>query len=159
MSVNIIPDRDLKGNIITLQPAFRSKSLPEGNLFKRVHGASSIDIPANTTGYITFAVPYPVCKFSGATIINIDLGDTLDFFVLDTAVNTFSGLPVETYGANFPLNQFGFDVVMPNGNEYTNTSNYDADLYQDMQVMCAYKNNSATAKKVHMNVELHEVKQ
>lgn len=137
---------------------FADKKVSEGNLFKRVHGVSSLDIPANTTGYIELVIPYPQCKFSGAMIINCELGDTVDFLILDTATNTYSQAPIEMYGANFPLNQFGFDVVMPNGS-YENTSNYDADLYQGMELLCAYKNNSATAKKVYMNVELHEVKQ
>jgi len=138
---------------------FASKKLEnDSSLFKRVHGVPSVDIPAGLTGYVNLIIPYNACKFSGAEIINVELGDTLDFFVLDTPTNTYSSLPVETYGANFPLNQFGFNVVMPNSEQYKNTSNYDADLFLGMEIMCAYKNNSDTAKKVYMNVDLHEVK-
>lgn len=157
MGINVMPERDANGHLVQQQPPFKSKAVVGGKLFKRVHGASSLSIPAGSTGYITLVVPYAICKFSGATIINTEIGDTVDFYVLDTPTNTYSQLPVGTYGANFPLNQFGFDVIMPNG-DYTNTSNYDADLYQTMEVMAAYKNNGTAAKIVHMNVELHEVK-
>lgn len=157
--MSYIPNRDSLGHPVGFMSPFALKEVDGKKLFKRVHGCDSgaTLIPANTTGYIIFTIPYPACKFSGATLLNCELGDTLDYIILDDANNTYSQAPVETYGANFPLNQFGFDVVLPSG-EYKNTSNYDADLYYGMQLMCAYKNNSASAKKIYMNVELHELK-
>lgn len=140
-------------------PAFANKKLlvngVQKSLFKRVHGAS-VSIPANSTGYLELIVPYPTCKFSGAEIFGGSLGDSLDFFILDTATNTYSGAPIEY--PNWLLNQFGFDVQIP-GSEYQNTSNYDADLYHSMVISCAYKNNDPdNAKVISGNFWLHEVK-
>lgn len=147
---------------ISKEIAFASKKIDingvEKSLFKRVHGLRSASIPAGVTGYLELTVPYPQAKFSGAEIFGTDHLDTLDFLILDTPTNTYSGAPVETYGANFPLNQFGFDVEMPARGDYANTSNYDADLYYGMIVMCVYKNNSAEAKIISGNFWLHEVK-
>lgn len=141
-----------------IKAAFDNKKLSTGeSLFKRVHGLSSSVIPAGIAGDLVFTVPYPKCKFSGAEIINVEIGDTLNFLILDTDTNTYSGLDVGTYGANVQLNQFGFDVRMPDGS-YSNTSNYDADLFQGMKLKCVYTNNSQDGKVIHMNAELHEVK-
>ena len=137
---------------------FASKILESGeSLFKRVHGVSQT-IAAITTANIDFIVPYPKVKFSGAHLIGNVKGNTLDFTVHDTPTNTISGLDVNTYGANFKLNQFGYDIYMPDG-QYENTSNYDADLYQDMIIRCTYTNNDSNPVTIGMNVELHEVKQ
>lgn len=137
-------------------PAFASKYLEGGrSLFKRVHGVETT-IPANSTGYLELAIPYAEVKFTGAAIFGSDLGDLLDFFVLDTDENTYSQVPLE-YGANYLLNQFGFDVRLPQ-DRYENTSNYDASLYYSMILCCAYKNNTDTEKTIYMNAELHEVR-
>ena len=138
--------------------SFASKAVAEGKLFKRVHGANTT-IVAGATGYVELIIPYPTCKFSGAEIIGADIKDTVDFFVLDNDTNTYSQEPVQTYGPNFVLNQFGFDVEMyPAGLVYSNVSNYDADLFQTMQLLCAYKNNGNAEKYIALNFELHEVK-
>lgn len=169
---------------ISKEPSFTSKKVMvngvEKSLFKRVHGVRSPVIPANTTGYFELVIPYPMSKFTGAELFGVDRLDTLDFFILDNDTNSYSGLPLDPYGPNFPLNQFGFDVEMPgetleaiyntedppaiigyrnhgNGN-YANTSNYDADLFQSMIVMCAYKNNSPVDKIISGNFWLHEVR-
>ena len=141
----------------TVTSAFASKSITmngmDKSLFKRIHGVS-IDIPAGTTGFLEFTIPYMSSKFTGANIFGADLKDTVDFFVLDTATNTYSGAP----GSFYVLNQFGFDVEMPPGGIYENTSNYDADLYQGMIVSCAFKNNGTVSKYISMNLWIHEVK-
>jgi hypothetical protein len=142
-------------------PPFASKKIivngVEKSLFKRVHGVSA-SIGSSTTVDIDFTVPYPVAKFTGAEIFNTDNGDTLDFTVHDDASNTYSGAPTSSPGyPNYLLNQFGFDVCMPS-DRYKNTSNYDADLYQNMIVRCSYTNNTGSTKTVCMNVWLHEVK-
>ena len=135
---------------------FASKHIVENgitkSLFKRVHGVS-IDIPAGSTGFLEFTIPYAKSKFTGANIFGADLEDTVDFFVLDTVTNTYSGAP----GSFYVLNQFGFDVEMPPGGVYENTSNYDADLYPNMVVSCAFKNNGASSKYISMNLWIHEV--
>jgi len=150
--------KDANNNIFLPVASFASKAVEGGKLFKRVHGVNNI-IAAGTTGYVEFIVPYAACKFSGAEIIGADIKDTVDFFVLDNDTNTYSAAPVETFGPNFILNQFGFNVEMyPAGLVYKNESNYDADLFQTMQLLCAYKNNGAADKYIAVNFELHEVK-
>lgn len=138
------------------EPPFAAKTIEVNGttkkLFKRVHG-ESLSIANGATGHIDHIVSYTTCKFSGAEIFNTDLGDTVDFKILDDANNTYSGAP----GSNYQLNQFGFDVQMP-ADRYKNTSNYDADLNVGMVVRCSYTNNSGAAKTVAMNIWLHEVK-
>lgn len=128
------------------------------SLFKRVHGVKSSSISAGGEVDIDLVVPYAHAKFTGAEIFGTELGDTLKFYVLDDATNTYSGAPTTSPGyPNYILNQFGFDVEMP-VDRYKNTSEYDADLYQNMVVRCKYKNNGANAKTISMNVWLNEVK-
>jgi hypothetical protein len=148
--------------IIDSSPPFASKKIKdaqgnEKSLFKRVHGVSA-SVADGATVDIDFTVPYAAAKFTGAEIFNTDFGDTLDFTVHDDATNTYSGAPTTSPGyPNYILNQFGFDVQMPN-DRYKNTSNYDADLYLGMIVRCSYTNNSGATKSVSMNVWIHEVK-
>lgn len=141
---------------IQFETPFLPKTVNDKKLFKRVHGVESDLILANSIGYLTLVVPYDTCKFTGAVIINTDVGDKVDFLVLDTPTNSISGLDIGTYGANTPLNQFGIDVYMKDGS-YKNTSEYDADLFKDMEIYCVYYNNTNSDKKVQMNVDLHEV--
>ena len=152
----VIPDRDSNGHQLTLIHPFASKRIPEGNLFKRVKGYK-FNVAANETKNLDIVIDLPTCKFSGAQIIGGEQGDQVDFKILDTNTNTVSGLDVNVFGANFPLNQFGFDVVIPSSN-YSNTSDYDADLFAGLVVRCVYKNSTATAKTIGINLELHEVK-
>ena len=82
----------------------------------------------------------------------------LNYYILDDVNNTYSGAPTTNPGyPYYQLNQFGFNVEMPNEN-YKNTSNYDADLYYGMIVRCQYTNNGSTEKYVSSNLWLHEVK-
>ena len=122
-------------------------------LYKRVHGVNVV-IPAGQTGYLDFVSPYSATKFTGAEIFGGVIGDSLDFFVLDSVNNDYSGAP----GSHYILNQFGFDVQMCPGGKYANTSNYDADIYYGMVINCAFKNNGTEDKIIAMNVWLHEVK-
>lgn len=138
------------------EPPFAAKTIEVNGvtkkLFKRVHG-ENLSIATGATGHIDHTVTYTTCKFSGAEIFNTDLGDTVDFKILDDASNTYSGAP----GSNYELNQFGFNVEMP-ADRYKNTSNYDADLQVGMIIRCSYTNNSGATKTVSMNVWLHEIK-
>lgn len=153
-----IPDRDIDGNIIVTLSPFASKKIPGGSLFKRVHGLSGI-VNANSTANIDFVVPYAVCKFNGAEIIGCKFGDLVDFTVHDTANNDISGLPTTApYGPNIELNKFGHGVFMP-AEFYENTSEYDADLFQNMIIRCTYTNNTNENITIGINFELHEVKQ
>jgi len=139
------------------EPPFAAKTIKVNGvtkkLFKRVHGVASSTIAGGATVNIDFVVPHAHCKFTGAEIMNTDIGDTLNYLILDDASNTYSGAP----GSHYQLNQFGFNVQMPQ-TYYANTSDYDADLYQGMIVRCEYTNNSGSAKVITSNLWLHEVK-
>ena len=159
----MIGEADKDGNYFIRVSPFMSKQITVNgevkSLFKRVHGQKK-EIAAGATENIDLFVPYPQVKFTGATIINTDYGDTVDFTVHDTANNTISGLDVGTYGANVELNKFG-DTVYMKKDYYENTSNYDADLFGHdggMIIRCSYTNNTTNTKTIYMNVELHEVK-
>ena len=148
MGVHHIPERDKEGRQVVYLSPFANKRLPEGDLFKRVHGVSAT-IAAGSTGNVELVVPYNIAKFNGAEIINCKLGDTVDFMVYDNPSGTISGVP------DLMLNQFGFNVQMPN-DFYKNTSEYDADIILGMKIQCQYTNNGADPVTIYMNVELHE---
>lgn len=128
--------------------AFASKVLLSGkSLFKREHGVrASLSSGSND---ILFTVPYAWVKMIGVEVIGGELGDYVDFYVLDSSTGTYSGT------ANYTLNQFGFEVnIAPD--EYEENSSYDADLYIGMQLKLVY--HSVSAKQVGVNFNLNEVK-
>ena len=129
-------------------PPFAAKTLPNGKkLYARTHGKKFTVTPGQNT--LEFDIPYGECKLSGVQIINCELAECLDFFVLDDDVGTYSTIP------NYPLNQFGFDVFMTK-DSYVRESNYDASLYQNMTISIQYK--AEVGKDVYINYMLHEVK-
>lgn len=156
-----IPDRDAEGNIIQKATPFAAKTLSINGatkkIFKRVHGIHNPSVSAGQTVNIELIIPYAWVKFTGAEIFGCELGDIVNFTVHDTVNNDISGLDPQIYGANVQLNKFGYDVIMPN-DKYANTSEYDADLYQNMIIRCTYTNNGASAKYIGINVWLHEIK-
>lgn len=131
-------------------PPFAAKVLPNGKkLFRRKHGVSET-IEANSSGTISLVIPYALAKVNKVEIINCAVGDTADLKVYDTPTGTISTVP------NYMLNQFGFDVVLPNG-FYVDESNYDADLIQDMKIEITYTNNSDQNRLVGINIVLHQL--
>ena len=142
----------LKGNIakevLSTTPPFTNKTTIDGkNLYARTTGKSfTLTAGANT---LDFDIPYAHVKITGMEIIGSEVGDTLDFFVLDDDSGTYSTVP------NYVLNQFGYDVAVPDG-FYKRESNYDADLYYNMCISITYY--STSAKTVYINYVLHEVK-
>lgn len=135
---------------INSQPAFAAKTLPDGKkLFRRKHGISST-ILANSSGIISFTVPYNQAKINKAEIINCSNGDTVNLTVHDTTTGTYTTVP------NYQLNQFGFNVQMPDG-MYKDESQYDADLLLNMVVKIEYTNNTNSDKLIGVNITLHEV--
>lgn len=160
MGAGYIPKKDIDGDGLQKNAPFAAKVLIVNGvvkkLYKRVHGITQL-VPTGQTVNIDLVVPYAWCKFTGAEIFNTEFKDSVNFSVHDTANNDISGLDAGTYGANFMLNQFGFNVIMPES-EYRNTSDYDADLYQNMIIRCSYTNNGQSDKTIGMNVWLHEVK-
>jgi hypothetical protein len=146
---------------ISEPPPFAAKTIivngVEKSLYKRIHGIKSSSIASGQQVNIDFVITYNHVKFTGAEVFGTELGDTIDFYVLDDSNNTYSGAPTESPGyPNYLLNQFGFLVEMP-ADRYMNSSDYDADLYINMIIRCKYKNNGASPKTISMNVWLHEV--
>lgn len=151
------PRKDKDNAVVIKNEAFASKTTADGkSLYKRVHGASFNVLNGATTN-CRFTIPYTHCKIEAMEIINAHTGDLMDFKVLDTVTNTYSGLDTGTYGANFQLNQFGFNVYPVEGS-YIHRSQYDADLYTGMILEIAYTNNSGSTKDIYVNYVLNEVK-
>lgn len=137
---------------VSSAPAFAAKTVVVNgvtkSLFKRFTGISQ----ALTAGANTFTwtqANFPWVKFLGLEVINGEVGDTCDLYVLDTATGTYSG------HANYPLNQFAFTAnVAPNF--YRHVSEYDSDMYQNLQIKFVY--NSVSAKTIYLNFDMNEVK-
>lgn len=150
MSVGIIPDKDVSGNIIQSESPFPSKSLSNGKkLFRRVRGVSGQvqNVPVN----IDFIVPFTNCKITGVQILGGKLGDKATFQVLDTATGTISGIP------NALLNTFGEGVyIAPDKADYP--SRYDADLIGGMTLRIIYDAaDELLPRNIYINLDLHEV--
>lgn len=128
--------------------AFASKILPDGKkLYKRYWGIqAAVDSGENT---IIYTIPYPQVKIIGVDILYAETLDTISLFILDSTTGTYSTIP------NYILNQFGFDVNISK-DFFRQESNYDADLFQDMQIKIVY--NSQSAKTIGINFNLSEVK-
>lgn len=143
---------DPESVIIESQQPFAAKTLTSGKkLYAREQGVAGVTISAGATGSIVFEVPYLEAKISGAQILGCQLGDTVNFKVQDTSTGTLTGVPYYT------LNQFGYNVNMPSG-QYEKTYNYDADLFQGLNVCAEYTNNGSNSITVYVNIDIHEVK-
>jgi len=131
---------------------FASKILENGKkLYAREHGVPKITIAAGSTQALVFEVPYAACKITGASIVGCQKGDTCNFKILDTDAGLLTTIPL------YPVNQFGYDVNMPDG-VYNREYNYDADLFLGLHVSIEYTNNGDEAIDISANLELHEVK-
>lgn len=128
---------------------FANKNIGSKKLYRRKHGVSET-ITANSTGSISFSVPYAHAKITKAELVNCTAGDTVDLKITDDTSGTYTTVP------NHTLNQFGFSVCMPNG-MYIDESQYDADLYQSMIVKIEYTNNTNEDKLIGVNITLHEL--
>jgi hypothetical protein len=137
---------------IAAMPAFANKKLNvngvQKSLFKRVVGISQAVTQGETEFSWTQSM-YPWAKFLGIEVIGGETGDSCSLFVLDTAEGTYSGVP------NYPLNQFGFSVNISK-DFYKRIAEYDADIYQGLQLKFVY--NSVSDKNVYMNFDLNEVR-
>lgn len=138
-------------DIQTKSYPFDEKITREGyKIFRRKHGVSK-SIASGAADTIEIIVPYNLAKINKIELINCNNGDLVNFKVYDNAAGTISTVP------NYMLNQFGFDVVVPDG-FYVDESNYDADVIQGMKIEITYRNNTGSDKIVGMNVTLHELK-
>lgn len=141
-------------------PPFAAKTLPitGQKLFRRKHGVSET-VTAGQSKDIKLIVPYNLVKINKAEIINGKAGDTVDLKILDTPqghIQLSMGTPPESVIPSLMLNQFGFDVNVPDG-FYVDESNYDADMIKDMEIVITYKNNDISDRTVGINITLHEV--
>lgn len=133
-------------------PAFAAKTVTVNgvtkNLFKRFMGISqALAVGPNT--FIWTQAAFAWVKFLGIEIINGEVGDTCDLYVLDTSTGTYSGYP------NVALNRFAYSAnIAPSF--YKHTSEYDADLFQNLQIKFVY--NSISAKNIYINFDMNEVK-
>lgn len=134
-----------------LSSPFARKILDDGGkLYRRKKGIRKI-CDGNLDTVISYVIPYTKCKIDEIEIINCSGNDCGDFIVKDSEAGTYSGEP------NKILNQFGFDVCFSDL-YYSDSSQYDAELYQGMQVEIIFKNKDADSKNIGVNLTLHEIK-
>lgn len=153
MAVHIIPKKDANSEFINTKPAFASKAVSGGKLFRRKHGKKET-ILAGEEKEIVFTVPYNTAKINKLEIIDANALDRIDLKVFSpvaTATAAAYGMPADTM-----LNQFGFDVVVSDL-LYSDKSDYDADVLKDMRIVITYKNDGANHKTVGFNLIYHEV--
>jgi hypothetical protein len=143
--------RDTNGYTVQRPTPFAGKMVEDHKLFRRKHG-TSISSPAGQTANLDVVIPYTRCKVNKAELIGCSMNDSVNLKVLDNAQGSISGTGIP----NVLLNQFGFNVRMPDG-YYTDKSEYDADLYQGMIVRIEYTNNSANTVTISVNVTLHQM--
>ena len=145
LSAITIPEKDSAGNIVTGLKPFSSQS----DYHFKGTGTATV-IPANSTVNIDYAIPYALVKYTGAEVLNCDMGDKADFKILDTPTGTYSGTP------NAVLNQFGFTWNMA-PSYHKILMNYASDLYQGMRAVIIYTNNTNASKTIYVNHFMHEV--
>ncbi len=151
---NYLPNANKKiGSFYSREP-FATKVLKDGSkLFRRKHGVKET-IPAGQEKDIVFVVPYTKAKINKLEIIDANALDRVDLLVkspVDANIAAAYGMP-----ADILLNQFGFDVVVSEL-LYSDKSDYDADVFEHMQIIVTYKNDTASDKTVGFNLIFHEV--
>lgn len=129
--------------------AFSSKTYGSKKLYKRVTGIKTPVIVGPNE--IVYTIPFPWIKITGIEFTNGSVLDTVSLSVLDTA----SGTTYTGYPNNTVLNQFGYTVNISK-DYYSYKSEFDADLYQNMQIKLIY--DSTTIKTIGINFILTEVK-
>lgn len=147
-------------NITDNASPFSSKTINGYKLFRRKHGSNIVIAEPNETIIIDIVIPYDLCKIDKIEVIGANNCDTADLKVYDTPnaqVQINSGVPEAYRIPGRMLNQFGFNVVIPE-NFYEDSSKYDADLIKGMRVEASIKNNSDKQTKYGVNFTLHEVK-
>ena len=133
---------------VSSSPPFSDKTLADGRkLFRRVHGVKQT-LSGDTDFILT--IPYAQCKINGLEVVWAPAGLQVDLKVLDSTTGTYSTIP------NYELNQFGFATGIAK-DFYAETSNYDADLYLNMQVKCTIINPDSLTDTICVNFILHQV--
>lgn len=143
----------LRGSLVKPERLpFASKTLANGkSLFRRIHGIKLTTDGTSNAQKVIFTVPYASAKITSTEIIGAELGDMIDFKILDTSSGTVTGIP------NFLLNQFGFGVY-PSKEKYDQTSEYDADLFLGLQLEVTLTPADTVVRDVYFNLVIHEVK-
>lgn len=147
---------DIKGSQIN--SPFTSKTIDGKKVFRRKHGITK-DCPLGNTEF-EFIVPYDAVKINELELTNCQVGDCVDLVVYDTPqghIQQAMGVPAGSITPSLALNQFGFDVALPNG-FFHDESSYDADLIKDMKIKVIYKNNGTDTIKNGVNIVYHELK-
>lgn len=98
----------------------------------------------------SFTIPFVSCLLTATEVINAVAGDRLKFEVLDTSTGAVSTIP------NYSLNSFGEDVY-PANEFYRASSNYDAELFQGLQIKITVTPTDTIARSIYFNLELHEL--
>jgi len=132
---------------VNTQPAFASKKVGTKKLYTRATGKSFALVVGSNT--LDFLIPYNEMKFTGIEIDGGKIGERVNLKILDTATGTISGVP------NYMLNQFGFDVNLPDG-FYSRESQYDADLIKDLVIRIELT--AVEARNIGVNYLIHELK-
>jgi len=128
---------------------FSSKYISEGKLTKRKKGYS-FDVLASQISTIEIPIDFD-CKVDVVEIINCDIGDSVNFKVLDDDTGSISGI------AKSVLNQYGYDVKMTD-KFYREQNKYQADLNKGMYLLFEFSENANKNKTIYINIDFHEVK-
>ena len=162
----VIPNRDKDGITKVKVEAFKAKTANiwdgrSGDLYKKISG-KKYTINGNGSFDLDFTIPYEYCKVEAIEFIGCELGDKVQFYVLDSPEGIFQqhrfGLPAghEAITPNMVLDQFGIDVFLPDGS-YTQLSQYDAEVYAGMVFRINY-DDTHNGKTLYINYVLNEVK-
>lgn len=132
---------------IASSPTFTAKTVGALKLYTRATGkVHPVVVGANN---LLFSIPFANMKFNGLEIINAKAGETVNLKVLDTITGTVTTVP------NYVLNQFGFDLNLPEG-FFRWLSSYDADLFQGLQILLEYT--AIEERDLRVNYVIHELK-
>lgn len=123
-------------------PAFKSKYVANGQLFRRKHGFK-FTCSGGADTICDLVVPYNVCKLNQLEITNPKHNIQIDFLILDPT--------------GVVLNQYATDVRLPEGGLYRDTSEYEADLILNMTVRMIVKNFNVDTYSFEGNITYHEV--
>lgn len=127
-------------------PPSAAKTIGNKKLFKRVKGLQMVTVPGLNN--LIWTVDMNWAKLIGIEFINAQAGDKCSLVILDRIVNPIYGIP------NQQLNQFGFDVNIAK-DLYIHRSEFDADLYLDLQIKLIYT--STNNNTVGVNFIMNEV--
>lgn len=145
--IDFLKSDTAKEVLVTQQPAFAAKTVGTKKLYTRATGkVHTVVVGANN---LDFLIPFNEMKFNGLEIVNGLVGEKVNLKILDTATGTITTVP------NYLLNQFGFDVNLPDG-MYVRESAYDADLIKDLVVRIEFT--AIEARDVRVNYLIHELK-